>query len=130
MVFATRRGSRKIPFFDLIILLPCTFNEHSLEGTKFPPQYIFFAKGLLEGAEILLPLKCPTQKLQKNTEQVFLLVSMVKLKFKTLFIFVSVSGKQFLQSALLKGNSPRYNLRNSFTRRLQICSRCETRCAT
>jgi hypothetical protein len=46
MVFAARRGSREIPFFDLIILLlPSTFNEHSLEGTKFPPPVDFLREG-------------------------------------------------------------------------------------
>jgi hypothetical protein len=115
MVFTTWRGSREIPFFDLIILLPCTFNEHSLEGDQVPSPVHFLLEGfLLEGAEILLPLKCPTQKLQKNSEQVFLLVSMVKLKFKTLFIFVSVSGKQFLQSALLKGKPSKLELMKFF----------------
>jgi hypothetical protein len=47
MVFATRTGSREIPFFDLIILLlPYTFNDHSLEGTKFPPLLYFLRGGI------------------------------------------------------------------------------------
>ena len=46
MVFATWWGSIQIPFFDLIILhLPCTFNEHSLEETKFPPPVDFLPEG-------------------------------------------------------------------------------------
>jgi hypothetical protein len=46
MVFATWWGSIQIPFFDLIIFhLPCTFNEHSLEETKFPPPADFLPEG-------------------------------------------------------------------------------------
>lgn len=100
IVFAAWRGSRKIPFFDLIIFpLSCTFNEHSLGGTKFPSPEDFLREGFVRRDENIPPLKCLTRKYssvyraQSKTRQVLIVVGMVKLKFRTLFIFVSVSTK-------------------------------------
>lgn len=65
MVFAARSGSREIPLFDLIIFpLSCTFNEHSLGGTKFPSPEDFLREGFVRKDENTSPLKCLTQNVQ------------------------------------------------------------------
>jgi hypothetical protein len=66
MVFAAWRGGRDIPFFDLIIFpLSCTFNVHSLVGTKFPSPEDFLCGGLLRRDKNTLPLKCLTRNVQQ-----------------------------------------------------------------
>jgi hypothetical protein len=74
MVFAIRRDSREIPFFDLIILLlPCTFNEHSLEGTKFPPPVYFLRGGFARRGWNIFAFEMPhTQRTVEYRASIFI----------------------------------------------------------